>query len=212
VLADADVVIHYVVTKAAASSKDIEMQLFLENRGAMSLDMKNVTVRYWLTAEAPTPKLTSFYQGDDLKNSIALAFVSGDEDYVVASFSGGVIPPAEPLYKTEFQIQIESATVDFEQTNDWSFDASSTSNAPSRPNPKITAYLGTELVWGCEPSGVCAGAAGEGGAGGQGQGGEPAQAGQGGEAEQGGQAGQGSGGEISAGQGGDTSGGGQAGI
>jgi hypothetical protein len=52
---------------------------------------------------------------------------------------------------TEFNFNIhkDGYAGTFNQANDYSFDASL--NKSFAPNPKITAYIGNELAWGCEP-------------------------------------------------------------
>ena len=184
-LSNTEVVIDY-IDQQPASPGAIQLRLFVENKGSTPLDMRAVTVRYWFTPETSTFALKSYFQGADLSNEVTLTFTSGAESYIEAKFSGGTIPPGEPLYLTEFQIK---ADANFDQTNDWSFSAVPMAD-PAQPNDKITAYVGSKLVWGCEPSGQCPSANGEGGAAGQGgEAGQAGEPGQGGQPEQGGTSG-----------------------
>jgi hypothetical protein len=205
-LSDAEVVLDYInYNTPDASSKSISMRLFLDNKGTKTLDMRAVTVRYWLTAETNF-SLKSYFQGDDLNGFVSLSFVDADDSYIETKFSGGAIPPGESLYKTEFQIKADAMS-NLDQSNDWSFSPVPTAD-PAQPNEKITVYVSGKLVWGCEPSGACPGGNGEGGAGGQG-----GEAGQGGQPEQGGTAGTSvAGAGATAGIGGTAGAGGTAGI
>lgn len=223
VLDDADVVIHYIPQETELTSRSVQMRLFFENKSERALALENVSVRYWLTSEATAYALNSYYAAAAISTP-ALTYVdAGKASYIEARFSSGSVPArsgatTDALNTYEFQIKLDATMGEEQQDDDWSFAPALTSD-PAAPNPKITAYAGSKLVWGCEPTGACAGEGGEGGAGGQqGQGGEPGQAGQGGEPAQvggtGGGAGQGgsSGSGVAAGQGGDTSAGGQAGA
>jgi len=106
----------------------------------------------------------------------------GDESHVEITFTGNTILRGADLNANELQLQVTGGA--FDQSDDHSYEpAFSTAR---QPNDRITAYLAGTLVWGCEPSGVCAeggtGGAGGGGAGGAaGGGGGPAEGGASGE-------------------------------
>jgi hypothetical protein len=50
-------------------------------------------------------------------------------------------------------VQAQSNTGQFNQTGDWSFDATASAY---KANPKMTIYDDGTLIWGCEPSHICA--------------------------------------------------------
>jgi hypothetical protein len=196
VLARAKVVLRHIARNASSTSSAVEAKLFFENKSDDALDLSHVKVRYWTTLEGTWGNLKCYYSALGDESDVTLQYVAdGDESHVVIGFKAGTVPAhnAAPFGTTEFQMKVDAQNgATFIQSNDWSFDAL-TADDPPEPNDKITVYLANELVWGCEPSGDCAG---EGGAGGQG--------GQGGEAgaETGGTGPGGQGGEPSSGQGG----------
>jgi hypothetical protein len=205
-LENAEIVVRYIGVNTTASSSSIEARLFIENKMDVALDLARLSVRYWMTSEADSYILESYYQGDYIKTGppeyVNLAFVDdGSDSHVAAHFTGGEIPSNAELWKTEFQIKLDGTNGEkFDQADDWSF-APACKSDPALPNDKITAYVDGTLVWGCEPSGKCPDF-GMGGAGGQG--GEAGAAG----------AGTGGGGSSAGGASGDTgmSGAGQGGA
>jgi hypothetical protein len=204
-LSNAEVVLYYQAKNTMGSADRVDMRLFIQNKAKTALDLSQVTVRYWMTAESP-PNVHSYYSAAGMHLVVPPTFVdAGDNSYLEFSFGAGGQVPAQntDLNATEFQGTIDTTNGGkFDQTNDWSFNAALDTDPP-QPNDKITVYAAGKLIWGCEPSGACPGS-GEGGAGGEA--GQSTQAGQGGEPGTGGT------GIVNAGQGGDTSGGGQAGI
>lgn len=179
VLERARAVVHYTCNATAASTNQIQMSLQIENKSTDALPMADVTIRYWLTAEA-TPELHQYYVHASLMSPKAQFVSDGENSHVVMSFGGGSIPANNKLSESEVQLAAANNATKFDQSNDFSFDETATT---SKPNREITLYLQDKLIWGCEPSGVCseddtgAGGAGSGGAppeeGGAGAGGAP---------------------------------------
>jgi len=193
VLMRASAVVYYQTAVTAASVSRIEMKLNLKNQSPDPLPMTNVSIRYWLTAEA-TPTVHNYYAGPSVTPVKTVFVDAGADSYALMTFvgAGTILQQEGDLNKSEIQLVLDSPTASFTQTDDFSWDPSA---ASSQPNPKITMYLGDELIWGCEPSGKCVGdAGGDGGAGAGGQ--SPV-----GDA---GAAGQGSGGQSSTGQAGEA--------
>jgi hypothetical protein len=193
VLMRASAVVYYQTAVTAASVSRIEMKLNLKNQSPDPLPMTNVSIRYWLTAEA-TPTVHNYYAGPSVTPVKTVFVDAGAESYALMTFvgAGTILQQEGDLNKSEIQLVLDSPTGSFTQTDDFSWDPSA---ATSQPNPKITMYLGDELIWGCEPSGRCVGdGGGDGGAGAGGQ--SPV-----GDA---GAAGQGSGGQSSSGQAGEA--------
>ena len=174
--ATAELLVLYVAAVKDASAQDLRMTLTMKNQTDTPYDVSGFTMRYWMSSEPP-PKPQFDYVSDGLSLSKTLQFVANDANsYLLFTFGkGGVVPPfTDPNAQNEDQIQgrVESGigSVKFNQSNDWSFDATAATTA--KPNPKMTIYdaKGT-LIWGCEPSHLCAGPPSTGEAGGGGQGG-----------------------------------------
>jgi hypothetical protein len=202
VLANADVVLLYVNQQTGSPVNQAQMKLYLMNQSDDALDLAHVVVRYWMTAEVSDFDLKSYYAAS-MVSHFTLAYVeAGSESRIEVTFSSGSIP-AHNTDKNQVELQVALQGVngaEVDQRNDWSFNASLTRENPPDANPKVTVYLAGKLVWGCEPSGKCAGEDGAGGAGGQG-----GESGAGGSGATGGTSGTGQGGQIGAGQGGEPS-------
>lgn len=199
VLANADVVLRY-FTRAEGSKDDaaaIDTILYFENKSDDPLPLSQTKVRYWTTFEAEYTQLACYYAAIIGKANVTLEAVEdGADTHILIGFKDGSVPAhnASPFKNTEFQMKVDATGGTFDQTNDWSFDgAHEDGGGVPVANAKITVYLADKLIWGCEPSGKCAGD--DNGAGGQG--------GQGGQAGETGTGGTGTGGSVSAGQGGE---------
>lgn len=169
--ATAKLIVYYQASQTATSSTDIRCTLTLKNQTDAAYDLTNVTIRYWLSMEPP-PRIQIFYSSPGVNLNGVPKFVGNNANsYLEFSFKKGGVAPvyvsADSINQTQIQLGVDSTVQNqkFNQANDWSFDATA---GASKPNPKITAYDGNELVWGCDPSHVCAGSdsTGEGGAGG----------------------------------------------
>jgi len=189
VLARAKVVLRHIARNASSTSNAVDTRLFFENKSDDDLSLTQVKVRYWTTLEGAWGNLECYYFALAEESNVTLQYIAdGDDSHVVIGFKVGTIPAhnGSPFTNTEFQMKVDAQNGGtFTQSNDWSFDALTADNPPE-PNDKITVYLADQLIWGCEPSNVCAG---DGGAGGQGG--------------QGGEAGQATGGTVQGGQGGE---------
>jgi hypothetical protein len=170
--ATAKLIVYYQASQTAASSTDIRFTLTMKNQTDAQYDLTNVTIRYWLSMEPP-PRIQIFYSSTGISLNGVPTFVGNNANsYLEFTFKkGGVVPvytTADSINQTQIQVGVDSTVQNqkFNQANDWSFDATA---GASKPNPKITAYDGDVLIWGCDPSHVCAGGdtTGEGGAGGQ---------------------------------------------
>ncbi|HWP08457.1 MAG TPA: cellulose binding domain-containing protein [Polyangiaceae bacterium] len=200
VLANASVVLRYYARNASDTSNAVDTRLYLENKSDDALPMSQVKVRYWTTLEGTWGNLKCYHAGPNIGSAddVTLDVVEdGDDTHVLIGFTKGSIPAhnGSPFAESEFQMKIDAqGGSTFDQDNDWSFNGSlPEASTPPQPNGKITVYLADKLIWGCEPSGKCAGDdVGQGG-----------QGGQGGQAGETGTGGSGTGGSVSAGQGGE---------
>lgn len=162
VLARASVIVYYQTSHATALDGTIQMKLFIENRSADPLPMANVEIRYWFTAEVAT-ELHQYYTGPEAKQPQAVFVSDADNSHASMTFGGGSIAKGADLNASEVQLEVSSNAGKFDQSDDFSWQPGASA---STPNDKITLYLADTLLWGCEPSGVCADAAGGNGAGG----------------------------------------------
>jgi len=155
----AKLIVLYQVQQKDAMTYSVGMMLQLKNQSDAAYDLSKVTIRYWFSSEAaPMPRFDYTAQG--LSAAAAPTFVSNmANSYVQMTFkAGGTVPvyvDQNSLNNTNMSVavQAQSNTGQFNQSNDWSFDATASAY---KANPKITLYDGTTLIWGCEPSHVCA--------------------------------------------------------
>jgi hypothetical protein len=144
-----------------AMSSNIQITLFLKNQTATAYDLSKVTLRYWMSSEPP-PDLHMDNASSTLNLSSKLTFVPNMADsYILFTFGKGGTVPAyvdqNSLNSARIDAHVQAASGvngTFNETNDWSFDATAATTA--KPNEKITIYDGDTLIWGCEPTHVCA--------------------------------------------------------
>jgi hypothetical protein len=162
VLERASVVLYYSTNVASATTNKIHVQMYLENKSADPLPLASVAIRYWLTSEVGSPTLHNYYSGQSIQGQTQTFVEDGANSYVELNFTGTTIARGADLNLSEMQLDLDGGSYD--QSDDWSWEPAYTMRSP---HDKITVYLASKLIWGCEPGGDCAGA-GEGGAGGQG--------------------------------------------
>jgi hypothetical protein len=169
--ATAKIIVLYQAQQTMANASNLGMIFELKNQTSADYDLSKVTLRYWFSSEPP-PMPSLDYGATGLNVSKTIQFVPNSANsYLLFTFGKGGICPAyvdmNSLNNARIQAEVQSGigSQQFNQANDWSFDANA-----SMPiaNPKITLYDGDTLIWGCEPSHVCASTdtTGEGGAGG----------------------------------------------
>ncbi len=176
--ATAKLLVLYQTSEAHAMASDIQIMLSLKNQTDTAYDLSKVTMRYWMSSEPP-PVLAIYSQSSTLNLAKTLQFVPNMADsYILFTFGkGGTVPPyvdQNSLNSAQISAGVQGASGIngmFNQSNDWSFDATA---SMLKVNPKITLYDGDTLIWGCEPTHVCAQPPMTGGeAGATGQGGSP---------------------------------------
>lgn len=131
--------------------------LLLSNEGSSSLAYKNITVRYWLTAEDFSPLNTSInwaQLGTSLVNARYVPLPqprSGAYGYIEYTFAAGADSLASMSNSGPILSQVSKADwTNFNQANDYSYAAS----GDYTKNNHITAYYNGALVWGTEPAPV----------------------------------------------------------
>jgi hypothetical protein len=154
----AELIPYYQANQTAASAREIRMTLVLRNVSDEPYDLSDVTLRYWFSAE-PAPKPRVDYFSENL-NVVLPTFASNmaNSYYEFTFRAGGTVPVYVDQNslnqgQIQFVIYTDLPNTNFDQSNDWSYDRTATA---SKPNPKITMYQGDTLIWGCEPSRVCA--------------------------------------------------------
>jgi hypothetical protein len=165
VLERASVILYYETNEANATSNKIHMRLFLENKSVDPLPLASVAIRYWMTSEVLPPKLHNYYAGQSIQGETQTFVEDGADSYVELTFTGNTVTRGADLNSSEMQLDLDGGSYD--QSDDWSWQPAYTTR---QPHDKVTVYLADKLIWGCEPSGSCAGD-GAGGAGGGGAGG-----------------------------------------
>jgi hypothetical protein len=171
-MSDAPLQVMYQAEQTANSSRDVRFILRFKNQTDASYSIGGLTLRYWMSSEPP-PRLAVDYSTTNLALMGTPTFVgNGGNSYVEFRFgaAGAVAPYVDQNTLTQHEVRFRMDTsnnTNFDQSNDWSFDRTAAAN---KINGKITMHDGATLVWGCEPSKVCAEAApptGDAGAGGQ---------------------------------------------
>jgi hypothetical protein len=171
-MSDAPLQVMYQAEQTANSSRDVRFILRFKNQTDASYSIGGLTLRYWMSSEPP-PRLAVDYSTTNLALMGTPTFVgNGGNSYVEFRFgaAGAVAPYVDQNTLTQHEVRFRMDTsnnTNFDQSNDWSFDRTAAAN---KVNGKITMYDGATLVWGCEPSKVCAEAeppTGDAGAGGQ---------------------------------------------
>jgi hypothetical protein len=147
----------------------VAFDLLLTSGGFAAVNLADVTVRYWFTADGNDPTGMTFISYYSAHGNTALA-----ANGVVGTFSAAPAAnlPADAYLDLSFTaadgslgggltgdtLSIQAAfhgpgtqySDTFNEANDYSFDPTKT-KAPGSQTTTITAYVKGQLVWGCEP-------------------------------------------------------------
>jgi len=170
----AKIVVLYKCDQRQATGSSVAMTLYLKNQTDAAYDLSDVTVRYWMSSEPP-PRPERYHSATNLSSSVPVFVPNMAVSYLEWSFGATGTLPAYVDQNTlnnngviQAGVQSNLGVAQFNQANDWSFDSTAMA---AKANPKITVYDGDTLIYGCEPSQVCAviepEPTGEGGAGGE---------------------------------------------
>lgn len=156
VIENAEIVLLYEIDSPQATTASIFMHLYLRNQSDDDFPLGESEVRYWLDDDGRNYTMASHYQGPGIGSITLSKGTDGDDQYVAVTFDAGATLDANTidLNRNEFQVKLDAAGGNFDQTNDYSYAPSLTSTSE---HDRITVYLAGELIWGCEPSGKCAG-------------------------------------------------------
>ncbi len=156
VIENAEVVLLYKIDGAQASTASIFMHLYLRNQSDDDFPLNAAEVRYWLDSDGRNYTMASHYQGPGIGKVTLSKGSEGDDEYVAVTFgaTATLAGNTTDLNRNEFQLKLDAAGGNFDQSNDYSFAPTLTS---ATEHDRVTVYLADELIWGCEPSGTCAG-------------------------------------------------------
>jgi len=155
VIENASVVLLYKIDSSTANTASIFMHLYLRNQSDDPFPLGAAEVRYWLDADGRGYTMASHYQGPGIGAVTLSKGSSGDDDYVGVTFTDkNLAPNTGDINPNEFQLKLDASGGNFDQSDDYSFEPSYTS---ATEHDRVTVYLADQLVWGCEPSGACAG-------------------------------------------------------
>jgi len=154
----------YRCANIASTTQDIRAQIQVLNDGPLDVALTDVTIRYWFTSEPALSDLTYScdYAAVGSSGITSIFGTLGDSDYFEIGFTSSAIVQtwlggdgssnSLPVGANTGDIQNRmgrNSNVDFDQSNDYSFDASMSDYTD---NSQITIYYQGELVWGTEPS------------------------------------------------------------
>ena len=156
VIENAEIVLLYKIDSSVATTTSIFMHLYLRNQSDDEFPLSAAEVRYWLDSDGRNYTMASHYQGPGIGAVTLSKGKDGDDEYVAVTFGASATLDANTidLNRNEFQVKLDAAGGNFDQSNDYSFAPTLTSTTE---HDRITVYLADELIWGCEPSGACAG-------------------------------------------------------
>ena len=145
----------YYYSDSAVSGSSIQMHFDIVNFTAFTSRLSQVTVRYWFTdEEAATANVVEQYY---VPIPTTMKFVTlnpprtGANTALEMSFRD--VPDAGVSWVEtrgfNFAFHKPDYAGTYDQSNDYSYDAKLTKALGQ--NPRITAYVGGVLAWGCEP-------------------------------------------------------------
>jgi hypothetical protein len=151
--------VQYLNQKTATSSPYISCTLRVINNGTGTVAVNSLKLRYYLTNDpVGTLQMMNNYQhiaipGNQADLTVTTAFVkmtpvTNADTYIEFSFSSGhpMLAPQEVL---EYSWQVQDTGNDsFNQSNDYSFDASKTALAPW---DHVVLYQSGSVIWGTPP-------------------------------------------------------------
>jgi hypothetical protein len=146
--------VQYKVGNASASTVDIKGIFNIVNDGMSSVPVNSLSIRYWFTSDggAQTEAFFCDYAMMGAANVMgsfgAKAGMNADH-YLEVTFSAAAGTLAPGAQTGEIQARFNKTDFsNFDQTNDYSFDATKASFADWQ---NVTLYQNGTLVWGVEP-------------------------------------------------------------
>jgi hypothetical protein len=151
--------VYYYTGNQEPQTQDVNMHLAVVNFTAETARLSQVTVRYWFTDEgAGKSNILAMYYTPPTLAKITTKFLPatplriGADTVLEFTFTPSPDAGVTFLETTEFNFAFhkDNYAATYDLANDYSYDGRL--NKSFGRNPKITAYLGNQLVWGCEPS------------------------------------------------------------
>lgn len=153
--------IEYLCDNTAAMTQQIQPYIEVLNNSTTTVPLSSLTFRYYFTKDStPTTDLTCECDYAMLScgtltgcsvgasNFMTTTGTNADE-YLEVGFSGtGSLSPGASTGPMQLRIHPTDYQYMFNQTNDYSFDPTKTTFAPSTT---VTLYQNGTLVWGTEP-------------------------------------------------------------
>lgn len=144
----------YMTPTTTQTTNEIRPHFEIQNNGASAEDMTALTLRYWYTAQGSTSQAYDCDYAQIGCGSVNATFVAMStptataDHYFEVSFTGGSIASGTNSGEIQTRFHDASYAVTFDQTQDYSFDASDTAYTQSN---QVTLYRNGALVWGVEP-------------------------------------------------------------
>jgi Cellulose binding domain len=152
--------------QTGTSKQEIKVYLALINEKSATVDLTQLTLRYWFTSDDPsTPTLAVDYaQAPFSSSGVSGTFVpvsppvTGANEYLEIAFSSGSLD----LFSTSGVLELRMSnyatqTWDNDQTDDYSFRACAAGQTAydspfdGQAWDRVTAYIGGKLIYGTEP-------------------------------------------------------------
>lgn len=141
---------------AGASGAQVQLGLRLRNTGDQPFDLSAVRLRYWFTADNRTgdPIPACYYAGFGCgRVTLAVTRLTALRDnadhYLEVGFTDGSVAAGGEVTIDQLALRDPNGA-SYRQDNDHSFG----SQASFADNPRVTVYVGGDLVWGAEPERV----------------------------------------------------------
>ncbi|MFL4952108.1 glycoside hydrolase family 6 protein [Streptomyces sp. MMS24-I31] len=149
-----DLQVRYKNNDSSATDNAIRPGLRIVNTGSGSLDLSEVTARYYFTRDGGSPVVNAWCDyaavgcTDVTLKVVPLATpVAGADAYLEVGFTGGTLAAG----KDTGELQLRMSKSDWSDFNEVG-DASRSSTTTYTDAPAIPAYLGTSLAWGAPPA------------------------------------------------------------
>ncbi|HMI93313.1 MAG TPA: cellulose binding domain-containing protein, partial [Polyangiales bacterium] len=146
-----DVKLQYRASDTNAGDNQVKPHFNLVNTGSKSVDLSQLTIRYWFADAGPTPLVFWCDYAQIGCGSVRGAFTTSDRpggDHVLeVSFTSGMLAAGAATGEIQTRFNHDDWAL-FAENDDYSFDPSKVSFADWH---KVTLYQRGTLIWGLEP-------------------------------------------------------------